>query len=467
MLTRQEIMTIQQAAAQLVTLGYRVVPLQPGTKQPAAGVGWQQRALRTVADTVELSDCNIGVLGGSPICDGHRLLVVDIDGKKEPSGFDSLRRLENDYQPLPVTVAVTSPNKGRHLYYLVPEDAPLSGISKLLHKLGYAGIDLIGQGLYVVAPPSVLPTGSYCWERRPDEGLSFAPRWLLHLLRLAGRHGPLQCKEKPRKGLVGRTACRHAQPGLAGLVEEVIHRYPITAPGQRHDQMHPAVLRLLRKRLSPEHVQQVMLRWLEHFAGEFTTPFEEAVTLLDDCIANTIRNIEAGKVSIEETDHLATQAALTLTPQQVAFIHQLPLLSSPFPCSLPLPHGKGGLDGDTTKPSRLTRRERQFAEVLLILAIYERSKAYRKAETGDDFLATNHQMIDLLKTRFGVDMAPTNGNEGAGKHQLRRLKKAFVTMTGRPAEKAELMVLKRVGIRGTPSVYTLTGLLGAFTEDSN
>lgn len=466
MLTPQEIMTVQQTAAQLVSLGYHVVRLQPGTKQPAGGEGWQQRAIRTVADAVDVGDCNIGVMGGSPIRDGYRLLIVDIDGKKQPSGFESLRRLENDYQPLPTTVTVTSPNKGRHLYYQVPEDVPLSGISKLPHKLGYAGIDLIGQGLYVVAPPSLLPTGSYRWERHPDEGLSFAPAWLLHLLRLAGRHGPLPCKEKQRKGLVGRPSRARPLVGLAGLAEEVIQRYPVTGTGQRHDAMHPAILCLLNKGLTPDQVREVMLRWHEHFADQFATPLATAISLLDECIDNTIRKVESGRLSLRQTDHLSAQAAFTLTPAQLLFLQQLPSLPSPFPCSLSLPYGKGGLSPGPARQTPLSCRERQFAEVLFVLAAYERSKSCRRTQSPTEFLATNRQMIDLLQARHGVDLAPTSDNEGEGNRQFRRLKGAFISRANHPASKCELMVLKEVGIRGTPSVYTLTGLLGTLADDS-
>jgi hypothetical protein len=71
-------------------------------------------------------------------------------------------------------------------------------------------------------------------------------------------------------------------------------------------------------------------------------------------------------------------------------------------------------------------------------------------------------MIDLLLARHGVDLRPTSNNQGAGKSQFRRLKAMFIAAGGRPARKAELLELTRMGERGQPSVYRLTGLLQAF-----
>jgi hypothetical protein len=66
---------------------------------------------------------------------------------------------------------------GRHLYFAHP-----GGLSR--NRAGFAqGIDLRGDGGYIVAPPSIHPTGRpYTWApgRAPDEiTLAALPRWII------------------------------------------------------------------------------------------------------------------------------------------------------------------------------------------------------------------------------------------------------------------------------------------------
>jgi hypothetical protein len=454
-------MNTVDAAKDLLGYGLHLVSLRRGGKEPAGGDGWQERAVQRAADAHKLKGGNLGVLGGSPVREGCRLLVIDIDGKNGAGGPESVRRLAAVYGPLTATATVQTPNGGYHLYYTVPADTPLCGISNLLKRLEFSGIDLIGDGLYVVAPPSVLASGLYRWTRGPGEGLSVAPLWLLHLLRIGGRPGPLACVPTQRSHTRGHVSRLLGPDALTRQGAEVIERFPLQRSGERNDNMHRAVGSLFRRGLSPAQVREVMLRWHEHFAGVFQTPIAEAVRDLDQSIALTLCNIERGAFSLASPDHLAVQKGYSLTAQQRAFLDRLPVLSSSSP-SLPPPHRKGVLNGQGAKSLALTTRERQFAEVLLVLAAYERAKPNREGMKPDEIRATNQQMIDLLLVRHGVDLNPTSENQGAGKSQLRRLKATLVAMCGRPARKVDLLEMTRVGERSQPSVYRLTGLLQAF-----
>jgi putative DNA primase/helicase len=97
-------------------------------------------------------EANIGIVCGAV----SGLVVLDVDG---PEGEESLKALEAAIGPLPETVEALT-GKGRHLYFNHPgvEIRPSAGV------LG-RGLDVRGDGGYVVGPPSLHYTGRrYEWE---------------------------------------------------------------------------------------------------------------------------------------------------------------------------------------------------------------------------------------------------------------------------------------------------------------
>lgn len=105
---------------------------------------------------------------------GRGLLVLDIDVKGE--GEKSLRLLLFGYGlELPETPSVNTGGGGRHLYFRG------DGRKRIRFR---DGLDLVGRGGYVVAPPSLHPSGQrYTWDRAPGEvDFAAAPRWLLRLV---------------------------------------------------------------------------------------------------------------------------------------------------------------------------------------------------------------------------------------------------------------------------------------------
>ena len=166
---------IAQAAVRYLARGWSVLPLRCGDKRPLIRWDTLQQARAGAATLarwfVHWPDANTGIVTGEI----SNLIVLDVDPKH--GGDDSLEELERRFEKLPDTVEAQTGSGGRHLYFthpggFVPNRAGLK-----------QGIDLRGDGGYVVAPPSLHPSGQlYAWARRhsPDDiAIAALPRWLL------------------------------------------------------------------------------------------------------------------------------------------------------------------------------------------------------------------------------------------------------------------------------------------------
>jgi nicotinamidase-related amidase len=115
-------------------------------------------------------DANIGIVTGPE----SGILVLDVDGKQ---GEESLIELERRYSPLPDTYTVRTGGGGLHLYFLWPKGADVRN-SQSKFALG---LDIRGQGGYVVAPPSLHSSGA-SYEINESAILPApCPEWLLSL----------------------------------------------------------------------------------------------------------------------------------------------------------------------------------------------------------------------------------------------------------------------------------------------
>jgi hypothetical protein len=160
-------------ALQLAARGCAVFPCQPRGKAPATGRG----VLDATTDFQRIDawwrsapDLNIGLATGSV----SGFFVLDID---DAEGHASLHRLEAEHGELPPTVEVIT-GRGRHCYFRLG-DGPVRNSTG---QIG-TGLDIRGDGGYVLAPPSLHPSGAtYAWSVDTADSFADAPEWLHEFL---------------------------------------------------------------------------------------------------------------------------------------------------------------------------------------------------------------------------------------------------------------------------------------------
>ena len=136
---------LAERAMGLAVDGYRVHPLQPRSKLPRWRA-WQEKAT-SEPDVVaswwdEHPEDNIGIATG----DG--LVVIDVDA----GGVATMNELQDRHGKLPRTRTVRTAS-GFHAYFRCP-----ILVTNSARALG-AGVDVRGDGGFVVAPPSIHPEG--------------------------------------------------------------------------------------------------------------------------------------------------------------------------------------------------------------------------------------------------------------------------------------------------------------------
>lgn len=117
---------------------------------------------------------NVGIATGA--ISGFFVLDIDID----KDGMESLRGLEAIHGKLPRTWTQVTGSGGYHLLF----QHPGGKVKNSVCHLG-AGLDVRGDGGYIVAPPSNHLSGkNYTWMYRPggEFALADSPQWLLDLI---------------------------------------------------------------------------------------------------------------------------------------------------------------------------------------------------------------------------------------------------------------------------------------------
>lgn len=147
-------------------LGWAVFPVSEKTKKPYTPHGCKDAKKDPQAIKAwwkRHPNASIGIATGSP---SHLLVIdLDIDENKGLDGMRELREWERDHKELPETVSAITGRGGSHLYF------KYDGSEKYGNRAGILdGIDVRGDGGYVIAPPSLHPNGTeYQWENDPDD----------------------------------------------------------------------------------------------------------------------------------------------------------------------------------------------------------------------------------------------------------------------------------------------------------
>lgn len=199
------------AAIELAELGYRVFPLVPGGKTPlfskaAGGNGCKD----AVSDPNQVRvwwtrypHANIG------LATGQGLTVIDIDEKAGRDGLRHWRELCKQLEINPQTMFARTPTGGYHLYYITHQPIPNSA-GRLAE-----GVDVRGDGGYVVAPPSIRHIGAYRWGK--IERMAELPDCLVNML--------IRSASVPEHGCSAtvniKVSDRYVRAAIAGCLAEI------------------------------------------------------------------------------------------------------------------------------------------------------------------------------------------------------------------------------------------------------
>lgn len=159
------------------------------------------------------SNANIGISTGYP----NFIVVLDIDPRHD--GDKSLERLENEYGKLPGTFTVKTGGGGFHYYFSRFAGIKIKSLSNALGDK-YPGLDVKGEGGYVVGPGSRHVSGGY-YTIVNDADLVDVPEWLEKLItngpNKAGTilRSPDHIQNGTRNNTLYRIACSMANKGLS------------------------------------------------------------------------------------------------------------------------------------------------------------------------------------------------------------------------------------------------------------
>ncbi|WGD56065.1 bifunctional DNA primase/polymerase [Bradyrhizobium sp. CB1650] len=159
-----------QTALSLALRGLSVFPCRPRDKRPATANGVKDAT--TDLEIIRqwwrrVPDLNVGLATGGV----SGIFVIDLDGIDAEA---ELRRLEQEYGALPPTVeSITA--RGRHSFFRMPQATVRNSAGRIA-----PGIDVRGDGGYVLVPPSLHPSGrGYVWSVDSADEFATAPDWLL------------------------------------------------------------------------------------------------------------------------------------------------------------------------------------------------------------------------------------------------------------------------------------------------
>jgi hypothetical protein len=168
-----EISALGQSALRLAARGLLVFPCRAREKRPATKNGLKDATtdLRRIETAWRRwPDMNVAVATGAV----SGVVVLDVDGD---DGWDSLHDLEDRHELLPDTKSLTTPSGGQHFWFKHPG-------AEIRNTAGFPGpgLDVRGDGGYVLVPPSV-GTNGVAYTVDDESPPVHMPVWLVEMLR--------------------------------------------------------------------------------------------------------------------------------------------------------------------------------------------------------------------------------------------------------------------------------------------
>ncbi len=252
--------------------GWQVFPCKPLGKQPATPHGFKDAttdAAQIRRWWAAMPSANIGLRTGA----ASGVFVIDIDVKGGVPGYDHWLALckAHDWRSTPHVLAAGTPSGGMHSYF-----AQVEGIGIARGSLP-AGIDVRGDGGYVLLPPSDVdaPTTRiingarlpYSWLYPDATAIMSAPAWLVDMLR-----------SKTAQPIIERRAQvqiepKDALPANAAAIEGVLRVLAEAGEGERNNRLLWCACRLFDHGLASAQVEAHLLP----LAAQVGLPEREAV----------------------------------------------------------------------------------------------------------------------------------------------------------------------------------------------
>ena len=208
-------------ALKYAAFGWRVHPCRKD-KRPILSA-WQKQAT-TDPDQIrqwwsEYPDASIGCACGP----GSGVWVLDLD---LPDGPDTIEYLAKGKEPLPHDMKQQTGSGGLQLFFHYNG----TEIRNSSRKVG-PGIDVRGDGGYIILPPSPHPSGGiYKWLKKTRK-IPSAPKWLVELV--------MSRPEPTNQFLTGVSG----QYGQRALADEIV-KLSVASEGYRNDTLNKAAFRM-------------------------------------------------------------------------------------------------------------------------------------------------------------------------------------------------------------------------------
>ncbi|MGI9071023.1 MAG: VapE domain-containing protein [Bryobacteraceae bacterium] len=278
--TEETALEILPYALRYAALGWPVLPLNG--KLPIT-----ERGSKDATTDVELIQrwwakwpkANVG------IATGHNFFALDVDIKS--SGDETIEALEAKHGKLPDTIQQITGSGGRHFLFRLPV---YKAIKNSASKIG-PGLDIRGEGGYIVAEPSIHPVTKHPYafdglKEIEEQELLEAPDWLLELAAEKPNDRfvlPERIEEGSRNTILFKLASKWRGSGMifdeikAGLLSVNSSRSDETLPTGEVESIAKSVCRYEVTYISrPGNAMRVMREYDESRRGEVGNLFQSA-----------------------------------------------------------------------------------------------------------------------------------------------------------------------------------------------